>query len=114
MKYLIDAIVDLFEELRAKQEKLDAALAALKAEKAKPAYDYSNPCRGDLFDGPYGHVYIAVPTTVIGMGQFLLVALKGPVGTHWDLGEGFAGNESQFTYLGNCNDNPNLLKENLP
>jgi hypothetical protein len=104
------------QPLSSRVAELEAELAALKAEKAKPAYDYTNPHRGDLFQHTDGSLYMAVDTSPAGNKFFTLVAIAGNYGAggRWDLNKCFSGNEAKFTFLGNVNNNPNLLKESLP
>ncbi len=89
---------------------LEAELAALKAEKAKPAYDYMNPRIGDLFRSSRGAIYIVS----IFRGAVTLVNVSGNAGATWMGTGGFDGDEKDFTFLGNCNTNPSILKGSLP
>jgi hypothetical protein len=98
------------QSLSARVAELEAELAALKAEKAKPAYDYTNPKAGDLFRSQRGMIYMVS----IFRGAVTLVNVSNNAGATWMGTSGFDGDEKDFTFLGKCNDNPNLLKESLP
>jgi hypothetical protein len=107
---LLENYTRIDQPLSSRVAELEAELAALKAEKAKPAYDYTNPKAGDLFRSQRGMIYMVS----IFRGAVTLVNVSNNAGATWMGTSGFDGDEKDFTFLGKCNDNPNLLKESLP
>jgi hypothetical protein len=110
---LLENYTRIDQPLSSRVAELEAELAALKAEKAKPAYDYMNPRKGDLFrDERDGGIVMAI--IAIGVPLNVIVLSGSGAGYYQLYNNGFGASPQSFTFLGNINDNPKLLKESLP
>jgi uncharacterized protein YodC (DUF2158 family) len=102
------------QPLSTRVAELEAELAALKAEKAKPEYDYKNPKAGDLLRDERDKSLNMVMASCSSVPMSVVCIHGYRTGHYLTHDRGFDACEHVLTFLGNMNDSPNLLKESIP
>lgn len=102
------------QEALNKIEELKKFVEGSDKPKVDPLARHKNPRKGDLFHLDDGAVFMVCAKVDHGWS---LAALKAPdshVGLYYRHGCGFDRDEKRFTFIGNANENPNLITINVP